>query len=280
MLLRVVLTVLLVVVGLEAGIKFAPRLARWTGDGRRETVFGPRSPVSPVRAAQPDWGGGRISWAGHSPGAIIDSAKTAARGEPSRVQTYTGSTGGVLLQQKSGNDYALTMAMAAPGQAGRSALLEVPSSEHFRKELLPREGEAEPPARDIPLYPRATVRMQVGQGTACFVGFYLTPDSTEAVRAFYVRALGRLGWQRVSPERRETEDGGRSSVSGLRSCPLETFDKPAEDRTVVVQLTRQDSLTTRIGLVAMASGGLSTEDGGREPVFGPRSPVSACNERK
>jgi hypothetical protein len=118
-------------------------------------------------------------------------------------------------------------------------MFELPSSGHFKKELLPGAADAEAPAADIPLYPRSSCRTQVGRGTACFVGFYLTPDSVEAVRSFYVRTLSRLGWERVAADR-----------PGL----LETFAKPNEDRTVVVQLRKQDSVTTRIGLVAMASG--------------------------
>jgi hypothetical protein len=81
--------------------------------------------------------------------------------------------------------------------------------------------------------------MQVGRGTACFVGFYLTPDSVEAVRSFYVQSLSRLGWQRVT--------AGRTGF-------LETFTKRNENRAVVLQLRKQDSMTTRIGLVATTSG--------------------------
>jgi hypothetical protein len=143
-------------------------------------------------------------------------------------------------------DYALTLALPFRGQPGRSGLFELPSSGHFKKELLPGAGEAEAPAADIPLYPRSSCRTQVGRGTACFVGFYLTPDSVEAVRSFYVRTLSRLGWERV------TGDGGRKTEDGGRE--METFTKPGEDRTVVVQLRKQDSVTTRIGLVAMSSG--------------------------
>ena len=97
-------------------------------------------------------------------------------------------------------------------------------------------------------------------------GFYLTPDSIEAVRTFYVRVLGRLGWQRV------TVHGDDDLGPQLRSCPLETFAKPEEDRTVIVQLRKQDSVTTRIGLVAMASGGLRRRIGNGRSVFGPGSP--------
>jgi hypothetical protein len=131
------------------------------------------------------------------------------------------------------------MAVASPGNPGRTALFEVPSSNHFRKELLPEDGDAEPPAADIPLYPQSRCRMQVGRGTACFIGFYVTPDSVEAVRSFYVRALGKLGWQRV--------------VTG-RPGFLETFTKLSKDRSVIVQLRKQDPATTRIGLVATSSG--------------------------
>lgn len=238
-LLRVVLTLLLIVLGLEVGIKLTPRLASWTGDGRRETVSGRRSPVSPARAAQPDWGGGHLSFPASSAAGIIDSVRTASAEGPLKTQAWSGPAGGVVLRQKSGADYALTLASSAPGQPGRTALFELPSSGHFRKELLPGDGDAEAPAADIPLYPQSSCRTQVGRGTACFVGFYLTPDSVEAVRSFYVRVLSQLGWQRVN--------AGRPGL-------VETFAKGNEDRTVVVQLRRQDPATTRIGLVAMTSG--------------------------
>ena len=136
------------------------------------------------------------------------------------------------------------MALPSQGEPGRSGLFELPSSEHFKKELFPGTGDAEAPAADIPIYPQSSCRMQVGRGTACFVGFYLTPDSVEAVRSFYVRALSRLGWERA--------DGSQLTADGSRL--LETFAKGNEDRTVVVQLRKQDSVTTRIGLVAMGSG--------------------------
>jgi hypothetical protein len=190
-------------------------------------------------AAQPDWGGGRLSFAGYTPTGLIDSVKMASRVDQSRTQTFSGRRGGVLVQKKSDSDYALTMAVASPGNPGRTALFEVPSSNHFREELLPAAGDVQPPASDIPIYPQSCCRMQVGRGTACFVGFYVTPDSVEAVRSFYVRALGKLGWQRV--------------VTG-RPGFLETFTKRNEDRSVVVQLRKQDPTTTRIGLVAASSG--------------------------
>jgi hypothetical protein len=166
----------------------------------------------------------------------------------------------------SGSDYALTLALPSPGQPGRSGLFELPSSGHFKKELLPGAADAEAPAADIPLYPRSSCRIQVGRGTACFVGFYTTPDSLEAVRSFYVRTLSRLGWERV------TEDGGRKTEDGRRV--LETFAKSNEDRTVVVQLRKQDSVTTRIGLVAMTSGM------GTRSELSDNSVMSTRNERK
>lgn len=230
--LRVVLILLVVVVAVEIGVKFAPRLAQLGASPRLMSAGG-------SGAAQPDWGGGHVSFANHSPAGLIDSMKTAAKADPAQTGTFSGRRGGVLVQHKSGSDYALTMAVASPGQTGRTALFEVPSSEHFRKELLPREGDAEPPARDIPLYPQSRCRMQVGRGTACFIGFYLTSDSVEAVRSYYVRTLDRLGWQRVSVD---------------QPGPIETFTKPSNDRSVILQLRRQDSTTTRIGLVATTSG--------------------------
>ena len=251
--LRVILTVLLVVLGLEVGIKLTPRLASWTGAGRRGTVSGLPSPV--FSSAQPDWGGGRLAVAARSATGAIDSVKMASGGDPSKTQTYSGSSGGVALRQKSDSDYALTLAMSSPDRPGRTAVFELPSTGHFRKELLPEEGDAEAPAADIPLYPQSRCRMQVGSGTATFIGFYLTPDSVETVRSFYVQALGKLGWQRIATGdgRRETgRTGPRSPVSG--QSVLETFTKRNADRAVVLQLTRQDSTTTRIGLVATTSG--------------------------
>jgi hypothetical protein len=234
-LLRVILTILVVVLGLEVGMKLAPGLASWTQGGRRGLL---PSPVS--HAAQPDWGGGRISFSGHSAPALVDSVRAAVPGDPLKTQIYSGRAAGVVLRQRADSDYALTLAVQSPSASGRTALFEVPSSGHFRKELLPEDGDAEPPAADIPLYPKSHCRMQVGRGTATFIGFYLTPDSIEAVRTFYVRALAKLGWERVAA-------GG----AGF----LETFTKRNKDRTVVLQLRKQDSTTTRIGLVATTAGG-------------------------
>jgi len=242
-LLRIVLTVLLVVLAVEVGIKLTPSLASWTGAGRRGTVSGLQSPVS--GGAQPDWGGGRMSFSDRSAAGVIDSAKTASRGDRSSPKTFSGSARGILLQQKSDSDYALTMAMRSSGGSGRTVLFEMPSSGHFRREMLPGDGDAEPPATDIPLYPQSHCRMQVGHGTGCFVGFYLTPDSVEAVRSFYVQTLTKLGWHRVA--------AGRAGF-------VETFTKRNADRAVAVQLRKQDSMTTRIGLVVTASGSIDPSE--------------------
>jgi len=254
-LLRVVLTLLLVVVGLKVGITLAPGLARI------RTLDAPR----PTRDArrQPDWGGGRLSFPARSAAEAIDSVRAAYGEDQSKAQTFAARAGGVALQQKAGGDYALTLALPSRDQPGRSGLFELPSSGHFKEQLFP-EGLGTrseslggfrscpaPPAADIPLYPHSTCRTQVGRGTACFVGFYLTPDSVEAVRSFYVRALSRLGWQRVTAG---LERGHVPNCRTIRSCPLETFAKGNEDRMVIVQLRKQDSVTTRIGLVAMTSG--------------------------
>ncbi len=236
MLLRVVLILLLVFVAVKVGLMFAPRLAR-LGAGRG-TVPGVLS-AGGIGAAQPDWGGGRLSVSDRSVASVVDSVRAASGGDSLKTQTYVGPRGGVVLRQKSDSDHAIAMAVPSPRRPNRSALLVVPSSNRFRKELLPEEGDAEPPAADIPLYSQSHCRMQVGRGTATFIGFYTTPDSVEAVRSFYVRALGRLGWQRV--------------VAG-RPGPVETFTKRNEDRAVVVQLRKQDSATTRIGLVVTTSG--------------------------
>jgi hypothetical protein len=234
-LLRVVLIVLVAVVGLEIGIKFTPKLTSWTGGARQQSGL----PSAVSREAQPDWGGGRLSVSNRSTAGAIDSVTMASGGDGSKTKTFSGSASAVVLRQKPDSDYALTMAVQSPSAPGRTAVFEVPSSDHFRKELLPGDGDAEPPAADIPLYPQSHCRMQVGRGTATFIGFYLTPDSIEAVRTFYVRTLSKLGWARVA--------AGRAGF-------LETFIKRNEDRTVVVQLRKQDSLTTRIGLVVTNSG--------------------------
>ncbi len=230
--LRAVLILLVAVVAVEVGVRFAPRLAQLGASPRLMTAGG-------AEVTQPDWGGGRVAFANHTPTGFVDSVKMASRADQSQTRTFSGRKSGVMVQKKSDSDYALTMAVASPGNPGRTALFEVPSSNHFRKELLPGDGDAEPPAADIPLYPQSLCRMQVGRGTATFIGFYLTSDSVEAVRSFYVRALGKLGWQRV--------------VTG-RPGLLETFTKRNEDRSVVVQLRKQDPTTTRIGLVATSSG--------------------------
>jgi hypothetical protein len=231
--LRVVLILLIAAVAVEIGVRFAPRLAQLGASPRLMTA-------GRAGATQPDWGGGRLSFAGHTPTGLIDSVKMASRTGQSRMQTYSGRKGGVLVQKKSDSDYAITMAVASPRNPGRTAMFEVPSTGHFRKELLPTEADAEAPAPDVPLYPKSSCRMQVGRGTTTFIGFYLTSDSVEAVRSFYVRALGRLGWQHVP--------AGQPG-------PIETFTKPNKDRSVILQLRRQDSTTTRIGLVATSSGG-------------------------
>jgi hypothetical protein len=237
-LLRVVLTVLLVYVAVRAGITFAPRLAQF-GAGTRSLP----SSLSAVggRTAQPDWGGGHLSVTDRSVAGIVDSVRTSSGGDSLRTRAYSGPAGGVVLQQKPDSDYAITLAMPSPGRSGRTALFELPSAGHFREEMFPETGDEQSPAADIPLYPESRCRMQVGRGTAYFVGFYTTPDSIEAVRSFYVHALGKLGWQRVATE---------------RPGYLETFAKRNENRAVLLQLRKQDSTTTRIGLVAMASGRL------------------------
>jgi hypothetical protein len=196
-------------------------------------------PVAP----SPDWGGGNLSFPSGSAADIVDSVRTASdittgAGTHPRSLAYSGQGVGVVLRPTGAGhkDYAVTLALPSSREPGRTGLLELPSSDHFRRELFPDSGDAQAPAADIPLYPGSSCRTQVGQGSDYFVGFYLTPDGIEAVRAFYVRALGRLGWQRTP-----------SAPPGF----LETFAKPAEGRMVIVQLREQDSATTRIGLVAM-----------------------------
>jgi hypothetical protein len=236
--LRVVLTLVLVFVAVRVGIVLAPRLASaGTGQGGPATTSSLKA--GEAGAAQPDWGGARMSFSAAEPAEVVGSAKNAIKGDPSKTRSYSGPAGGVVLTEKPDRDYALTMAVQSRGQPGRSAVFEVPSSRSFRKQLLPAPGDAEAPARDIPLYPESRCRTQVGHGTACFVGFYLTPDSVEAVRTFYIRELNQLGWERVT-----------AGSAGL----LETFTKRNEDRMVVVQLREQDPALTRIGVVAMSSG--------------------------
>jgi hypothetical protein len=237
-LLRVVLTLLLVLVAVRVGIMAAPRLAQ---AGVRQTGPGMPSPLKAGEAGamQPDWGGGRLSFSAATPSEVIDSVSRATREQSPEARSFSGAKGGVVVTQKPGGDYALTMAVPSPNRADRSAVVEVPSSRSFRRQLFPGPEDAEAPAPDIPIYPQSNCQTQVGHGTACFVGFYLTPDSIEAVRSFYVKALGRLGWERVTA-------GG----PGL----LETFNKRNENRMVVVQLRKQDQTLTRIGVVAMGSG--------------------------
>ena len=235
-LLRVVLTLLLVYVAVRAGITLAPRLAQFGAAQRRL----PSSLSSAEgRTAQPDWGGGQLSVTDRSVASVVDSVRAASGGDSAATRGYSGPAGGVGIRQKPDSDYAITLAKPSPGQPGRTALFDLPSASRFREEMFPAMGDARAPAADIPLYPESRCRMQVGRGTAYFVGFYTTPDSSEAVRSFYIRTLGKLGWQRVATR---------------RPGYLETFAKQSESRAVLLQLRKQDSNTTRIGLVAMASG--------------------------
>jgi hypothetical protein len=224
-------TLLVVGAGIALGPWPAPKLGKALGFHNSQLAI--------HNSRQPDWGGGELSLAAGSVAGILDSVRTSSGKDSAGTQTYAGRSGGAVLREKSGGDHALTLALTSPGQPGRVGVFELPSTRHFQKQLLPGTGDAEAPANDVPLYPRSSCRMQVGRGTACFVGFYLTPDSVEAVRSFYVRALSRLGWQRVTTDRQ-----------GL----LETFAKNGEDRTVVVQLRKEDSAMTRIGLVATTAG--------------------------
>jgi len=231
-LLRVVLTLLLVFVAVRVGFMLAPGLARFGSRGG--TTSRSLSPAG-VGTLQPDWGGGRLSLRDRPMASVLDSVRRAAGADSAKTRTHASPAGSVLLRQKPDSDYAVTLVMPSSRDPGRSALFELPSASRFRKELLPGEADAEPPAADVPLYPQARCRMQVGRGTSYFVGFYLTSDGVEAVRSFYTSALGRLGWRRVP-------------VS--QPGPIETFTKPGKDRSVILQLRRQDSTTTRIGLVA------------------------------
>ena len=229
MLPRIGLTVLLLLVGLTTGIGLAPRLARFGA--------GPNARGVPAGVAQPDWGGGRLSFTERPAGRVIDSVRSEYGPDRSRTSSWSDRTTGVAVSRKPDADYALALVLPAPGEPGRSGLFELPSTDRFRKELFPGAGDAESPAPDVPLYPSSTCQMQVGRGTACFVGFYLTPDRPAAVRSYYLRALAQSGWQRVA-------GGGEY---------LETFTRPREGRTVVLQLREHDSAATRIGLVAMTS---------------------------
>lgn len=237
--LRVTLTVLVVFGAVKLGITLGPRLAQagTTVSAGRGAAFTSLS-AAESRSPQPDWGGGELSFPGGSAASVVDSARAAA-GDSAGTHVWSGPEGGVVVRQTSDSDYAVTLAMPVRDGSGRVGVFDLPSASHFREQLLPKPGEAEPPAPDIPLYPGASCHTQVGRGTACFVGFYLTPDSIEAVREFYVRSLARLGWQRVTAD----EQGA-----------VETFARRNQDRMLVVQMRRQDAATTRIGLVAMTSG--------------------------
>jgi len=234
--LRVGLILLATLLVIGAGIALAPGLAPKLRIAKGELRKAPgflNSRLTIHHSLQPDWGGGNLSFPAGSAAGIIDSFRTASGKDSLKMLTYSGQAGGAALREKSGGDYALALALPSSG------VFELPSTSHFRKQLLPGAGDAEAPAADIPLYPQSSCRMQVGQGTACFVGFYLSPDSVEAVRSFYVRVLNQLGWERIT--------AGRQG-------PMETFAKRNEDRAVVVQLRKQDSVTTRIGLVVTTAG--------------------------
>ncbi len=222
-LLRVSLTMLLALTGLVVGILLTPGLARF-GAGPNARAIG-----------QPDWGGGRMSFAHRPATQVIDSLRGVLGTGRSLASAWSNRTTGVVLCRKPDSDFALALVLSTTQVQDRAGLFELPSARQFRDELFPRAGAAQAPAADIPFYPGSDCRLQVGQGTACFVGFYLTPDSPEAVMAFYVRSLERLKWQRAAPT----------------AAHVEAFAKPNDERTLVVQIRKQDSATTRIGLVAM-----------------------------
>lgn len=229
------LTIALLFVVVWAGIALAPALARLTA---APSLLPHRASA---RTTTPDWGGGHLSLISRPTEQHPDSAAAARR--------RSLPAGGVSVRRLRDGDHSLAMALPAgcpaTGTDGPSltALFELPSSRRFRTQLLPGSRDAAAPAPDIPLYPGAVCRTQVGHGTACFIGFYLAPDSIAAVRSFYLRTLGRSGWRRVG-----TDDSGA----------VMTFARPAEDRTVAVQLRRQGPATTRIGVVA-----LNSNDSGR-----------------
>ncbi|MEO0108891.1 MAG: hypothetical protein ABIK62_06970 [candidate division WOR-3 bacterium] len=212
---RVTLILLLAVIGIKLGALLMSRQSRrqagtMSGVGRKNSD--PRgSPSSFHHVEWPDWGGG----------------------QESRIVNRGGKNPTVIRNDQA-DDYALTLPL--PAEQGQSRQFELPSTRHFREQLLPNAEDVKSPASDIPLYPAAKCRIQVGQGTSCFTGFYLTSDAIETVRSFYLRALGRLGWRRVT-----TGPHG----------PTETLVKPDGSRSLVLQLRRQDSTTTRIGLVAL-----------------------------
>ena len=234
--LRVVLIVILGIMVLRVGIALARRLS--SAEPTQMLANGLMA-NTPCGESLPNWGGGSLSFPARSAEEIVDSVRNAADENSLTTQTYAGQGVGIVLKQKSDSDYALTLALSQSGQAGPTALFELPSSDQFKRQLFPDSAEVQAPAADVPLYPGSQCQTQFGLGTACFIGFYLTPDSIEAVRSFYVRALSQLGWQRV-----------RCDLQG----PVETFAKSNGNRTVVVQLRTQDAITTRIGLIATTYG--------------------------
>jgi hypothetical protein len=237
-----VLIALVAVLGLELGSRLGPGASDAQVKGQDAGCRMRDAESRSKKARQPDWGGGRLVTGGKRRPAggvelrrIGTPPEIAGRGQsPALEAPQPGTVPAISVMSQ--QDYSLSLAVSGTSEPGRAGLFEVASTARFRKELLPGTQEADAPAEDIPLYPGAGCRTQVGRGTACFVGFYLTPDSVEAVRSFYVQSLGRLGWDRMTP-------GSRGVV--------ETFAKPEQARTVVVQLRRQDQCLTRIGLVAM-----------------------------
>jgi hypothetical protein len=179
------------------------------------------------------WGGGRLAMVDQTPAAATESLRRVLGGDSAGVRSYARGDFGVALAQRSDSDYHFALAMPAPGKTHRTMILDMARASQFRRQLLPDSSVVDTPCPDVPLYPGAECRMQVGRSSPSFIGFYLTRDSIEAVRTYYIRELGRRGWRRMVPK---------------QPGALEVFAKEKESRSVLVNLRRQDDSLTRIGL--------------------------------
>jgi hypothetical protein len=165
----------------------------------------------------------------------MDSVKASLMPGAGRTVALTREGMGIAIVQKPDSDYRFTMVFGGRNKTGPTAVFDMPAASDFRRQLFPDSGNTEVPDSDVPLYPGAECRAQFGLHTSTFIGFYLTPDSIAAVRAWYVRELQRRGWHRARQER-ETN--------------IEAFVKDRDRRSAIVNLrVDEGTAKTRIGLV-------------------------------